>query len=67
MKTTALFSNLPIECLDEVRSGMRLVGVKIKVRYRGPRNTLADSGRSRITRRSGCLKENAVTFTAYPL
>lgn len=66
MKTTALFSNLPIEYLDEIRSGLNIAGIKTKIRYRGPRNTIADQKRSRVNRRAGCLKENAVTFTVYP-
>jgi hypothetical protein len=37
----------------------------LKIRFRGPRNTTKDMGRSTHTRQSSCLKENAVTFTVY--
>jgi hypothetical protein len=64
--TAALFSNLPIDKLDDVRNGMRKLGIDIKVRYRGPRNTVADRKRSPISRSTTCLKQNAKTFTVYP-
>jgi hypothetical protein len=65
--TTAIFSNLPITKLEDVLTGMRKLGVKVKIRYRGSRNTLADRGRSRNSRQTTCLKENAKTFTVYHL
>jgi hypothetical protein len=65
--STAIFSNLPIDKLDDVRRGMRKLGIDIKIRYRGPRNTIADQKRSYISRSSSCLKQNAKTFTVYPL
>jgi hypothetical protein len=63
----AIFSNLPIAKLEDVRQGMKKVGVKIKVRYRGSRNTKADEKRSVISRATTCLKQNAKTFSVYPL
>ena len=63
--TTAIFSNLPIAKLEEVRQGMKKLGIDIKVRYRGSRNTPADAKRSYISRSTTCLKQNAKTFTVY--
>jgi hypothetical protein len=65
--TSALFSNLPIHTLEEVRHGMKKLGIDIKVRYRGSRNTPADRNRSPMSRQTTCLKQNAKTFTVYPL
>jgi ribosomal protein S10 len=63
----ALFSNLPIDKLDDVRQGMKRLGIDIKVRYRGSRSTPADRKRSPISRSTTCLKQNAKTFSVYPL
>jgi len=61
-KNSAHFTGVPITELPEFRK--TFPGI-FKLRYRGPRNTIADRGRTWATRQSSCLKENAVTFTAY--
>jgi hypothetical protein len=52
----ALQSNLPIVELEKVRNQYRAQGIKIRVRYRGPRY---DAGR--LT----CLKKDARGFSVY--
>lgn len=56
---TAIASNLPMWMRDAY------YGSQYRVLYRGPRNTLLDRGRSPLSRRSTCLKANAVTFSVY--
>ena len=63
---TDLFTGIPIqylECFKYFHS--RFSTMPIKIRYRGPRNTVFDSGRSSLSKQSTCLKINAVTFTVY--
>lgn len=62
---TAIFSNIPIHFLEHFRSYYANFGLHYKIRYRGPRNTIADSNRSYLSKRSTCLKENAVSFSVY--
>jgi hypothetical protein len=50
---------------EKIRVIREIVGKPLKIRFRGPRNTTKDMGRSTHTRQSSCLKENAVTFTVY--
>ena len=57
---------LPISELETFRKTMASQGKFYRIRYRGPRNTVHDIGRSRMTRASSCLKINAVYFAAYP-
>jgi hypothetical protein len=59
MIRTAIASNLPMSLRNFFR------GSKYRVVYRGPRNTLLDRGRSPLSRRSTCLKVNAITFSVY--
>lgn len=61
-KNSAYFTGVPISKLEEFRN---IFPGTFKIRYRGPRNTVADRGRTWHTRQSCCLKQNAVTFTAY--
>ena len=63
--TTALFSNAPIEALDQFRKDMAANGKFFRIRYRGPRNTPKDMGRGFMCRQSTCLKANAKTFSVY--
>lgn len=63
--TRALFSNTPIEALDQFRKDMAANGKFFRIRYRGPRNTHKDMGRGFMTRQSTCLKANAKTFSVY--
>jgi hypothetical protein len=52
----ALSKGHPIETLESVRAHYRAQGVKIRVRYRGPRHDLY---------RQTCLKRDARTFAVY--
>ena len=63
--TRALFSNAPIEALDQFRKDMAANGKFFRIRYRGPRNTPKDMGRGFMSRQSTCLKANAKTFSVY--
>jgi len=64
---TSLYKNIPIDKYtpEKIKVIRSIVGKPLKVRFRGPRNTVRDMGRSFHTRQSTCLKENAVTFTVY--
>jgi len=61
----SIYSNLPIAKLDSFRTEMAKYGLYYKIRYRGPRNTSLDAGRSAMSRASTCLKANAKTFSVY--
>ena len=63
--TRALFSNRPIEALDQFRKDMAANGKFFRIRYRGPRNTPLDYRRGFMSRQSTCLKANAITFSVY--
>jgi hypothetical protein len=63
--TRALFSNAPIEALDQFRKDMAANGKFFRIRYRGPRNTPLDYRRGFMSRQSTCLKANAKTFSVY--
>lgn len=64
--TTDLFTGIPIQYLETFRYfHSKFSTMKIKIRYRGPRNTLFDNNRSRVSKQSTCLKINAETFTVY--
>ena len=63
--TTAIFSNAPIEALDQFRKDMASEGKYFRIRYRGPRNTPLDYRRGYMSRQSTCLKANAKTFSVY--
>jgi len=56
---------LPIYYLDTWRKEQASQGRYYKIRYRGPRNTPLDAGRSRNARQSTCLKANATYFAVY--
>ena len=56
MMPVALESNIPIEELELVRAEYRNNGIKIRVRYRGPRHDAM---------RLYCLKRNARAFSVY--
>ena len=64
---TSLYKNIPMDKYtpEKIKVIRSIVGKPLKVRFRGPRNTVRDMGRSFHTRQSTCLKENAVTFTVY--
>lgn len=63
---TDLYTGIPMQYLEAFKYFFsRMNKTPIKIRYRGPRNTVFDSGRSRVSKQSTCLKINAVTFTVY--
>jgi hypothetical protein len=64
---TSLYKNIPMDKYlpEKIKVIRSIVGKPLKVRFRGPRNTVKDMGRSTHTRQSSCLKENATTFTVY--
>ena len=64
---TSVYKGIPMsKCTPEKIKVIReIIGKPLKLRYRGPRNTIRDMVRSSHTRQSSCLKENAVTFTVY--
>lgn len=64
---TSLYKNIPMNkySSNKIKVIREIVGRPLKIRFRGPRNTTKDMGRSTHTRQSSCLKENAVTFTVY--
>jgi hypothetical protein len=64
---TSLYKNIPMSkySSDKIKVIRGIVGKPLKIRFRGPRNTIKDMGRSTHTRQSSCLKENATTFTVY--
>lgn len=55
--TQSLSKGHPISTLDAVRADYRARGIKIRVRFRGPRRDLM---------RQTCLKQDARTFAVYP-
>ena len=55
----------PIAELEAFRKEMARQGKYYRIRYRGPRNTVLDRGRSPMSRTSTCLKANAVKFAVY--
>jgi hypothetical protein len=55
--TAALESNIPISELERVRAKYRNQGIRIRVRYRGPRYDAM---------RQTTLKRNARAFSVYP-
>ena len=61
----SILSNVPIEHLEEVRKRFRTHAIRIRVKYRGPRNTPFDYGRGLMARQGTCLKRNAKTFSVY--
>jgi hypothetical protein len=61
----AIYSKIPISELETFRKTMAAQGRFYKIRYRGPRNTPLDQGRSFMSRASTCLKANAKTFSVY--
>lgn len=60
---TSFFKGVPIEMRDRVLAYYKLMGWKVKLRYRGPRvhNTL----RNPYTNQSSCLMKDAKTFAVY--
>ena len=64
---TSLYKKIPMSKYtpEKIQVIREIVGRPIRIRFRGPRNTIADKGRTMNTRQSSCLKESAKTFTVY--
>ena len=64
---TSLYKNIPMikYTPEKIQVIREIVGRPIRVRFRGPRNTIADKGRTINNKQSTCLKESAKTFTVY--
>lgn len=62
----AVYKNIPIEYLEEVRECFKNENVKIRVRYRGSRTNPADC-RDRNRRMQDCVKQFADRFSVYPV
>jgi hypothetical protein len=60
----SIMHGIPMQYLAEIKRLFANEGMKIKVRYRGPRSK--DRGRSWANRQSTCLKSSAVSFAVYP-
>jgi len=60
-----MIAKYPIEALEQFRKLEAANGKYYRIRYRGPRNTALDIGRSSMSRASTCLKANAVYFAVY--
>lgn len=62
---SSVFKGIPIrKYTPKTRELIRkIVGQPVRFKFRGPRP--AKYGRSPYTRQSGCLKEDAVTFSVY--
>jgi hypothetical protein len=65
MKEYCLSKGHPIDTLEMVRAHYKSKGIKIQVRYRGPRRKSA-SGRISPAGRMICLKQDAHSFAVYP-
>lgn len=63
--TSALYTQIPIQYLEEFRFIMSHFGKYYKIRYRGPRNTPLDYGRSGNSKSTTCLKGAAKSFSVY--
>jgi hypothetical protein len=60
---TSVFKGVPIEQRERVLAYYKAMGIKVKLRYRGPR--VHRTFRSQNTRQSTCLQTDATTFAVY--
>jgi len=66
MKERSILKNIPMSEFDMTMRFMKgYTTKKIRVMYRGPRNTAIGDTRSKYSKRSGCLKRFATTFAVY--
>lgn len=61
----SIVHGVPMQYRDHLVSIFNSVHIPVRVKYRGPRNTPADTGRSTIARQGTCLKQNAKSFALY--
>jgi len=61
----SIVHGVPMQYRDQLVSIFNSVNIPVRVKYRGPRNTPADTGRSIIARQGTCLKQNAKSFALY--
>ena len=59
-----MYKNIPIDKLEEVRAFFKSKGIKVRIRYRGPRTNPLDI-RPKHRRMQDCLKRFANRFTVY--
>ena len=60
----AMYKNIPISELESVRAFFKGYGIKVRIRYRGPRNEFSDI-RPKHRRMQDCLKRYANRFSVY--
>ena len=61
----AIYTQVPIEYLDAFRYFSAKLGNFYHIRYRGPRNTPFDIGRTYKQRQQDCVKGSATSFSVY--
>lgn len=70
----SILKGVPMQYLDEIRRLFAIDGIKIKIRYRGPRSHRYPKGARRwesgpnysvINAHSNCLKADATSFAVY--
>ena len=64
MNEVSLSKGHPIETLEVVRALYKSGGVKIRIRFRGPRRK-SRSGRTSFVGQLTCLKQDAHSFAVY--
>jgi hypothetical protein len=64
MYESSFLKNIPIQHLDEVRSQLKSAGLRIHIRFRGPR-THAQDTRCRSRRMQDAVKRYATRFSVY--
>lgn len=60
----AMYKNIPISELESVRAFFKGYGIKVRIRYRGPRTNPLDM-RYKHQRMQDCLKRFANRFSVY--
>lgn len=60
----AMYKNIPIGQLEEVRAFFKSKDIKVRIRYRGNRNAFGDT-RPKHQRMQDCLKMYANRFSVY--
>ena len=60
---TSIWHGIPIQHRNEVLRELKTEGIKVKIRYRGPRSH--NTQRGRFNNRCSCLLADATTFAVY--